>query len=205
MMTSIAERYFILRKKLFEWPRAQPLLNKLAISFTVAALTGVLAQIKFYLPGTPVPVTGQTFAVLISGVALGAWWGGVSQLLYIVLGIAGVPWFAGLNSGVAALFGPTGGYLVGFVVASLFVGRYIDTHPKARNFFPAVVVMFAASAIVYATGLVNLWLWFGLFNKQSISFAQLLQMGVLPFIPGDLFKIALAALTIKTLTPKEYE
>jgi len=91
MMTSIAERYFTLRKKLFEWPRAQPLLNKLALSFAVAALTGVLAQIKFYLPGTPVPVTGQTFAVLISGVALGAWWGGVSQLLYIVLGIAGVP------------------------------------------------------------------------------------------------------------------
>ena len=55
MMTSIAERYFTLRKKLFEWPRAQPLLNKLALSFVVAALTGVLAQIKFYLPGTPVP------------------------------------------------------------------------------------------------------------------------------------------------------
>ncbi|OAA30394.1 BioY protein [Kosmotoga arenicorallina S304] len=202
-MTSIAERYFTLRKRLFEWPRTQPLLNKLALSFVVAALTGVLAQLRFYLPGTPVPVTGQTFAVLISGVALGAWWGGVSQLLYIVLGIAGVPWFAGLNGGVAALFGPTGGYLVGFVVASLFVGRYIDTHPKARNFFPAVVVMLAASAIIYATGLANLWLWFSLINKQSISFVRLLQVGMLPFIPGDLFKIALAAFTIKALTPKE--
>ncbi|AKI98301.1 BioY protein [Kosmotoga pacifica] len=200
---SIAERYFELRKRIFEWPRTQPLLNKIALSIAMAALTAVFAQLKFYLPGTPVPITGQTFAVLISGVALGNWWGGIGQLIYVVLGIAGIPWFAGFSGGVNVLFGPTGGYLVGFIVASLFVGKLIDKYTKTRNFFPAVGVMLIANLIIYAFGLVQLWLWFSMTKGQPVSLIQLLQMGMLPFIPGDLFKIVLAGATVKALTPKE--
>ncbi len=169
----------------------------------MAALTAVFAQLKFYLPGTPVPITGQTFAVLISGVALGNWWGGIGQLIYVVLGIAGIPWFAGFSGGVNVLFGPTGGYLVGFIVASLFVGKLIDKYTKTRNFFPAVGVMLIANLIIYAFGLVQLWLWFSMTKGQPVSLIQLLQMGMLPFIPGDLFKIVLAGATVKALTPKE--
>jgi len=88
----------------------------------MACVTGLLAQIKISLPWTPVPITGQTFAVLLTGVLLGRWWGGISQVIYVVMGVVGIPWFAGLSGGYSALIGPSGGYIIGFILAALFLG-----------------------------------------------------------------------------------
>src|SRR3972149_4985549 len=96
--------------------RGGRILTLLSLSFAFAAFTGVCAQVRFYLPFTPVPVTGQVFAVLLCGVLLGPAFGAFSQLLYIALGVAGGPWF------VLGPVGPTGGYIVGFVLAPAIVG-----------------------------------------------------------------------------------
>ena len=95
----------------FKWRFESKIVNKLALAVVFACLTGIFAQLRFYLPYTPVPVTGQVFAVLLSGVILGKWYGGISQGLYAALGAAGVPWFNGGKAGLEILTGVTGGYI----------------------------------------------------------------------------------------------
>ncbi len=106
---TLAVRIERTRFNVSRWRYELSLPMKLALAFGMAALTGLLAQVRFQLPWTPVPLTGQTLAVLLAGVALGKWWGGISMAIYAGLGIAGVPWFQGWNGGLAYLAGPTGG------------------------------------------------------------------------------------------------
>ena len=101
---------------IFRWRYELSIPKKLTLALGVAILTGLLAQLRFYLPWSPVPLTGQTFSVLLAGVMLGTWWGGISMAIYAGIGAAGVPWFQGLNGGLAYLVGPTGGYIVGFIL-----------------------------------------------------------------------------------------
>ncbi|PJC48447.1 MAG: biotin transporter BioY, partial [Candidatus Omnitrophica bacterium CG_4_9_14_0_2_um_filter_42_8] len=98
------------------------LANKIILAFGMAVLTWILAQVKLFLPGTPVPVTCQTFAVLLAGIVLGRYWGGISQIIYVSL-------FAGFG----AIMGPTGGYLLGFVLAALFVGHVTDKYNRSKG------------------------------------------------------------------------
>jgi biotin transport system substrate-specific component len=125
-VTTIAARIEQTKLEVFRWRYELSIPKKLALSLAVAALTGLLAQAKVYLPWTPVPLNGQTFGVLLAGVFLGTWWGGISMMLYIGIGAAGLPWFTGMNGGIAYLAGPTGGYIIGFILAALFLGYFTD-------------------------------------------------------------------------------
>ena len=169
----------------------------------MAALIGVLAQVRFYLPWSPIPITGQTFAVLLVGVLLGRWWGGVSLVIYAGLGAVGLPWFAGLSGGLAYLAGPTGGYIIGFILATLFVGYFTDKYVRSRSFVSMFAIMLVANfVLIYIPGLVQLHFWLSLVKGEAVSLYPLLMMGAIPFIAGDVIKAAAAAAIARGVTPK---
>jgi biotin transport system substrate-specific component len=168
--------------------------RKTGLALAGAALTGLAAQVRIPLPFTPVPITLQTLAVLLTGVLLGARWGGASQGLYAGLGVAGVPWFAGWSAGLGRLFGPTGGYIVGFVLAAAFVGFLTDRYARAREPAGLLAVLLVANfVVVYGVGLPWLYGWLALVQKASPTVAGVLELGLLPFVLGDLAKLLAAA------------
>jgi len=134
------------------------------------------------LPFSPVPITAQTLAVLLTGFVLGKKLGTASIATYLAQGAAGLPFFAGGKSGLAALFGPTGGYLFGFLAAVYVVGMLIELKFK-RSFFQAIIVLTIGNIVIYAFGLV----WLARFVGES----QVLQLGLYPFLIGDMLKIFL--------------
>jgi len=149
-------------------------------------LTALCAQISMPIPGSPVPVTGQTFAVLLSAAAIGPVRGALAQLLYVGLAMVGMPVLAHGSSGTSVVFGATGGYLLGFVVASVAVG-YLARAGWSRTPVRVFVAYLAGSAIIYLFGVP--WLLHA--SGQSLSWA--LYYGMTVFLVGDLIKAALAA------------
>jgi len=189
--------------EVFRWRCELSMPRKLALALGIALLTGLAAQLRVQLPWSPVPITGQTFAVLLAGVLLGKWWGGVSLALYAGLGIAGVPWFTGFGSGLGHLAGPTGGYIIGFVFAALFLGYFTDKYVRARSFVSMLALMlFANFVLIYVPGLLQLGLWLNIVKGQPVTFSSLLMMGAIPFIVGDITKAVLAAAIARGITPK---
>ncbi len=175
---------------------------KLALALGMACLVGLLAQVRMPVPWSPVPVTGQTFAVLLAGVLLGRWWGGVSMALYAGLGIAGVPWFSGWAGGISHLAGPTGGYLIGFVLAALFLGHFTDRYVRSRSFLSMLGLMAVANfVLIYVPGLAQLGVWLGLVQGEPVAPAALLGMGFVPFVAGDVAKLLAAAAVARAVTP----
>jgi biotin transport system substrate-specific component len=166
------------------WPQASVLLE---IAFVLAGswLVALTAQIQ--IPLWPVPITGQTFGVLAVGALLGRKRGAISLLAYLGQGLAGLPFFANGSAGLARLLGPTGGYLVGMVVAAFVVG-WLCERGWDRRFASAIMAMLIGTACIYCFGLV--WL------AYFVGWASVLGVGLLPFIPADLLKIALAALVL---------
>ncbi len=204
MAVNALDRWKMARYNAFVWRNELSLAKKIALAVGFAALTGLLAQARIPLPWTPVPITGQTFAVLLAGVALGQWWGGISIVLYALLGIAGVPWFNGGAYGIAQLAGPTGGYIVGFILAAFFVGHFTDKYIKARKFSSLVGLLLVANfVLVYVPGLVQLHAWLNVVQGKSVTFVQVLGMGLLPFIAGDVIKAVAAAAVAWGITPKQ--
>src|SRR5215210_4706387 len=134
-----------------------------ALVLAAAALTAVCAQISFYLPGNPVPVTGQTFAVLLSGAALGANRGAAAMLLYILVGTVGLPVFADGKHGGDIVTGVTGGYLIGFLVAGWVVGKLAEARFD-RTPVKALPLFLVGSAIVYGVGVP----WLAISAEQSL-------------------------------------
>ncbi|HLH73424.1 MAG TPA: biotin transporter BioY [Chloroflexota bacterium] len=151
-----------------------------------ANLTAVAARIAVYLPFSPVPITAQTLLVLLAGAALGPRRGAASQVAYIAEGVAGLPVFAGGNAGLAVLLGPTGGYLIGFVACAALVG-WLGERRGLRSPLATFIVMLLGSALIYPFGAV--WLSRVVPGGLSVAIAQ----GVLPFLPGDALKSAIAA------------
>lgn len=147
-----------------------------------AGLTGLAAQVVVPLPFTPVPLTGQTFAVLLAGAALGTARGLLSMALYVVAGLVGVPWFAGGESGAPAA---TLGYLVGFVVAAAVVGRLAE-RGWDRRVLTTAAAMVVGNVVIYAIGVA------GLVAALDVSVGKALDLGLVPFLGGDALKIALA-------------
>jgi len=202
-ITMYVNKYKHARYTFFKWRYQLEVYHKVILAVSFACLTGILAQVRFYLPGSPVPLTGQTFAVLLSAIVLGKWWGGISQSIYLGVGIAGVPWFAGMNGGFTYLAGPTGGYLIGFVLAAFFLGYFVDRYVKSRKYWTMFALMiFANFGIVFGLGLVQLYGWLS-FTGVSIDVWGLLLMGLIPFIIGDTIKIAIAAGVASSITPKQ--
>lgn len=204
MAVNALDRYRIARGNAWQWHRELGWVKKLSVALGMACLIGLLAQTRIPLPWTPVPITGQTFAVLLAAVLLGRWWGGVSLVIYIGLGIAGVPWFNGLTGGIARIAGPTGGYLVGFILAALFLGYFVDKYVKVRSFRNLLgLMLFTDFVLVFGPGLIQLHLWSNLAGQGTIGFYQLLTMGLLPFIAGEVVKVVAAAGAAWALLPKE--
>ncbi len=147
-------------------------------------LIGLCAQVKIWLPFSPVPVTGQTFAVLMMGTLFGARRGCLCVLAYLTEGIAGLPVFAAAG-GPAALAGPTGGYLIGFLAAAYITGLLAEKGWD-RRVGTTIVAMLLGNAVIYAFGLARLACLMGI-NKTILT------VGLYPFVPGDILKTILAA------------
>lgn len=147
-------------------------------------LVAAMAQAAVYLPFSPVPVTGQTFAVLLVGMALGSQRGALALLLYLAEGALGLPFFAGGAGGPAVLAGPTGGYLVGFVAAAWVVGLLAE-RGMDRHILKTLGAFLVGSLVIYLFGV--LWL------SNFLGLEQAVRAGLLPFLVGDLIKALLAA------------
>jgi len=164
-------------------PRSRALTDTLLV-IAASLVTAAAAQIEIRLPWTPVPITGQTFAVLLSGTVLGARRAFLAQCLYLIEGACGMPFFAGGAAGVARLIGPTGGYLIAFPFAAAMTGAFAE-HALDRTPLRMFMIMIAGSVVIFGLGLGQL--------SRFVPGESLLASGLLPFIPGDLIKAALAA------------
>jgi biotin transport system substrate-specific component len=159
------------------------LVRDVVLAVGAAVLTGIAAQILIKLPFTPVPITLQTFTVLMAGAALGPIRGGLSMVLYLAVGVAGVPWFSEQRSGWEfASFG----YLIGFLVAATVVGA-LARRGTDRTVLGAVLLMVVGNLVIYVIGVA--WL----ANFLAVDLPTALEFGVWPFLIGDGLKIALAA------------
>jgi len=192
-ISSIDIKYGIFRKRV-----SSSVTTKLIMVVAMACLTGLLAQVRILLPFTPIPITGQVLAVLMSGILLGRWWGGASMALYAVAGIAGLPWFAGFSSG----FGATGGYILGFIPAALFLGHFVDNYVESRRFLSLMGLMLVATLIYYIPGAIWLSLWLKSAGLAT-SFADAIRMGVVPFVALDLLKAFAAGFFAFAIVPKQ--
>ena len=198
------ENYYTTRKDVFNRIQDANTTTKILMSLLMACFTGLMAQILIPLPWTPVPITAQTFAVLCSGLFLGKKYGCLSQILYVVLGVVFIPWFGGMTGGLEALLGSTGGFFIGFIIASYFIGLITEKYANARNFRKMLIIITIANfALIYIPGLAGLALWYNITQGASIGIINLLMMGLVPFILGDIVKILGAATVSKTLLPKE--
>jgi biotin transport system substrate-specific component len=157
-----------------------------ALVVAAALLTALCAQISIPIPGDPVPITGQTFAVLLTGAALGANRGALGQLLYVALGLVGLPFYADGDSGWTVVSGATGGYLIAFPIAAYVVGKLAELRMD-RNPVKAVVPFTVGSLIVFAIGVP----WLAV--SADLSLARAIELGFVPFIPGGIVKALLAA------------
>ena len=151
-----------------------------------ALLIYLTALIAIPVPGSPVPITGQTFGVLLVGGALGFRRGLIGVALYVLLGVVGLPFFAEGKGGISVIWGATGGYLIGFVIAGALVGRLAELGWD-RRIGGALGAMLLGSAVIYAIGLP----WLGL--VVGLSPAETIAKGLTPFIFGDALKLVLAA------------
>jgi biotin transport system substrate-specific component len=157
-----------------------------------ALLTAACAQISIHVPGSPVPVTGQTFAVVLAGASLGSVRGGLSQLLYLGLGLV-TPVYAGGTQGSGILFGASGGYIVGFVIAGYAIGL-IAEHGGDRRVLSAFAAFVVGQLIIFGVGVP----WLKAYTH--ISWGSAIHEGFTIFILGGLIKAALAGL----LTPSAW-
>ena len=157
--------------------------QKMALAAVMTAITCILAPLALPIPISPVPVTLTNLVILLTACLLG-WKLAVSScILYLLLGIAGLPVFSAYGSGIAKVIGPTGGYLVGFIPLSIGAGLIFE---HVKNPLLRIILLAAATALLlYLPG--TAWLAF----QASLTFGEALMMGVIPYIPGDLVKIIL--------------
>ena len=174
------------------FPRSSALTQVLFVAAGVAFIA-LLAQIAIPVPGSPVPVTGQTLAVLLIGTTYGARLGVLTFATYLLAGVAGAPIFApsgtSANHGIDRLIGATGGYLVGMLMASLVLGYLADrkADQKFRTSFPALLL---GDAIIFTFGL--LWLQ----QTLDLTWSKTIAAGFTPFILGEALKIAITATSL---------
>ncbi len=167
-----------------------------ALADAIAIVAGALlvagaAQISIPLPFSPVPITGQTFAVVLVGSALGSIRGATSLVLYLLMGLVGLPFYADQTSGWAVLQGASGGYIVGFILAAALCG-WLAERGYDRNLGTSVTAMLTGNVVVYLVGLP--WL----AQSTGAGLDKTLEWGLYPFVPGDILKLYLAAALLPT-------
>jgi len=170
------------------FPRAANWLRDLTLIVLGSLFVAVLAQVEIPLPFTPVPITGQTFGVLLVGAALGSKRGAASLALYLAEGAIGLPFFAGGAHGLSVVVGATGGYLIGFIGAAYVIGQLAERglERSARTSFIPFLV---GTLIIYACGVTWLAVVLG-------SFSKAITLGLIPFLIGDVVKLLAAALVL---------
>lgn len=166
-----------------DWTRSV----SLVVAFSL--LTALAAQIV--IPIGPVPITGQTFAVLLTGALLGSRLGAMAMIVYLIEGASGLPFFYGGSGGIAHLLGPTGGYLVAFPAGAFITGAFAENGWDKR-YFTAVVAMAVGSIVILLAG----WAWFSVLTHTPPLAA--FKVSVAPHIVGDIIKILLAAAVLPT-------
>lgn len=169
--------------------------QKVLMATFLAAFTAGMAQIAIKLPFTPVPITLQTLAVIISGMVLGSRWGTLSQLEYVALGLSGVPVFAGGGAGLGHLLGPTGGYLIGFIGAAFASGLIVELWRGKGSFVKFFLAGIAGIIVIYLMGALWLSVWLSLLQQTAGTKAILTawDLGIKPFILPDMLKVVIAA------------
>lgn len=182
-MTTLAPTLYARR-----FPRTAPWLRELTLILAGVLFLAALAQVEIVLPFTPVPITGQTFGVLLIGAAYGSKRGAATMIAYIAAGALGLPFFSGGGSGMRILTGATAGYLIGFVVAAYVVGLLCERGLE-RSVRTSLIPFLVGTLIIYACGAAWLSVVVGGFGKA-------LALGVLPFLPGDLIKLIAAAVAL---------
>jgi biotin transport system substrate-specific component len=164
------------------------LLRDLVLIVGFAVLVALCGRARFFLPDNPVPITMQTFGVLMTGAALGSWRGTSSLLLFYFVGMAGLPVFQGGGNGWSYVTdSPTGGYLIGFVAAGCVTGFLAERGWSRGNSLWALLV---GSVVLYIPGI----LWLG--AKGYVPWGEVLSKGLYPFIPGDLLKMLMVGIVL---------
>jgi biotin transport system substrate-specific component len=183
-MTSYAKPETLIATALapMDWTRSV----SLVVAFSL--FNALAAQIS--IPIGPVPITGQTFAVTLTGALLGSRLGAAALIVYLLEGFAGLPFFAGSASGIAVLYGPRAGYLIAFPAAAYITGAFAE-HGWDRRFLTSVAAMAVGSAIILLAG----WAWWMVLGSSPL---KAFMFGVAPFIVGDIVKILLAAAVLPT-------
>lgn len=169
-------------------PRTSSWLRDLGLILAGSLFVAILAQISIPLPFSPVPITGQTFAVLLVGAALGSRRGLASMTLYVLEGALGLPFFAGGSGGVHVLIGATAGYLAGFLAAAYLSG-WLAEHGWDRRFRSSILIFIGGNLIIYVFGVAWLAIVLGSLQKAILA-------GLLPFLIGDALKLLGAALAL---------
>ena len=168
-----------------------PLDSTRSVGLVVVFSLFIAAAAQFSIQIGPIPITGQTFAVLLTGALLGSRLGAAAVIAYLIEGAVGLPFFAGGASGIVRFLGPTGGYLVAFPAAAFVTGAFAE-HGWDKNYPQAVAAMTLGSVIVFLGG----WAWYAVLTSTAPVAA--FQIAVLPYLPGDVIKIALAAAVLPT-------
>jgi biotin transport system substrate-specific component len=176
---TLSTRYF---------PRASSRVRDFVLILAGSLLVAIFAQVSIPLPFTPVPITGQTFAVLLVGAALGSRRGILAMLLYLIEGALGLPFFAGGASGFQVLIGATAGYLIGFMAAAYLIGLLAE-RGLDRSVKTSILPILAGTALIYIFGVSWLAIELGSFSKAIAA-------GLLPFLIGDAIKLIAAALAL---------
>ena len=170
------------------FPRTAGWLRDVILILLGALLVAGLAQIEIPLPFTPVPITGQTFGVLLVSAALGSKRGAASLLSYLAWGTIGLPFFAGGAHGLNILIGATGGYLIGFIIAAYVIG-FLAERGLERSVRTSLIPFLVGTVIIYVCGIAWLTAVIGSFSKALVA-------GLLPFLIGDTIKLIAASLVL---------
>ncbi len=173
-------------------PAEHPGVRPMVYASMFAALTAVGALIRIPIPISPVPLTLQVFFVLLTGLVLGSRWGATSMAVYVMLGIIGFPVFSGGSSGIGVILGPTGGYLIGFVMGAFITGLTVEN--LGGSTIAMITAMIAGLTVIYAAGVLQLFI---IADLPSIREAVLI--GVLPFLIGDTIKLVAAFAVAKRM------
>ncbi|MCI6930361.1 MAG: biotin transporter BioY [Methanobrevibacter boviskoreani] len=203
MVNNTIESYYTIRSQVYNHVKNAGTYEKVGLAFLMACFTGIAAQIAIPLTWTPVPITLQTFAVLISGMLLGRKYGTLSQVLYLALGLV-IPWYSGMTGGIATLLGTYCGYFIGFLVCAYFVGSISERYPQSRKFVGMTGTLLVANFLaIYIPGLIGLYLYFYLAQGTALTLTQVLVMGLVPFIIGDILKVLAGSAISQVFLPKD--
>ena len=158
----------------------------LTVTALMSAVICILGPLSIAIPISPVPISLTIFGIYLAVYVLGMKWGTISCIVYILLGMAGLPVFSGFSGGIAKLAGPTGGYIIGYIFLALICGYFIDRFPAKRAMHVAGMII--GVIVCYAFG--TIWLCY----QMQIGFIAGLWAGVIPYLPADAVKIALAVM-----------